>query len=509
MTEKENYMFMDVSGLKETEGIRERCTKEFVQKELQERFPEEEIEVVSVEINTTGKYKKCMNLPDYCDVRLSHKQGNVYDEFIIWSPLAWNDKFAGTGGGGTSTGGESHIGPQNNTVRGLKLPYALCNGFTTATGDAKNETSLKDFMLDKKTGEINVGLYEDWRVLTTHNMTRFGKAVAEILHNRKVKYSFYHGGSGGGRQGMMEAQEYPEDYDGIWVSCPGINWCKLLPTGLWGIVVMNEKKHVVSPDKFKYYTEKIWEQNGGKEEFFKIKHRVYLDPYSLVGEQTKSGLFTKEDAEVIQTYFEGPKRKDGTRLWYAYRPGTVFWSVGLPIGGISYTLFKKRPKPFIVSKRFCRWVVQDAKENFKGMTQDEFEKLYDKCVNEFGSALADNPDLSKFMKRGGKLILDHGTNDPIIPMDGTLDYMKRVRETMGKETVDDFFKLYLSAGDGHGNCFCDGPGITQSAGLKALVEWVEEGKEPGALRAVRVNKKTGELLEETQVEPVDDLSVWE
>ena len=72
---------------------------------------------------------------------------------------------------------------------------------------------------------------ENWRANATHNMTVFGKAVAEILHERPIQYAYMNGGSGGGRQSMVEAQEFPEDYDGIWASCPAINWTKFLIAG--------------------------------------------------------------------------------------------------------------------------------------------------------------------------------------------------------------------------------------------------------------------------------------
>lgn len=80
---------------------------------------------------------------------------------------------------------------------------------------------------------------ESWRANATHQMTVFGKAVAEILHQRPIKFSYMNGGSGGGRQSMVEAQEYPEDYDGIWANSPAINWTKFLIGGFWPMAVAN------------------------------------------------------------------------------------------------------------------------------------------------------------------------------------------------------------------------------------------------------------------------------
>ena len=66
----------------------------------------------------------------------------------------------------------------------------------------------------------------------------------------------------------------------------------------------------------------------------------------------------------------------------------------------------------------------------------------------------------------------------------------------GYEKVDTFFRLWLTPGDGHGDCKNKGPGIPESAGMKALIDWVENGIAPDELRTIRVDKRTGELLDE-------------
>lgn len=521
--EKDLYQFYEMADLKETEGIRGRCRKELVEQALAERFPDETIVVTGVKLNETGVYKRKENilnrilgmgrspkgLPSFCEVQLQHQTGDFFEEIIIWSPLTWNDRFAGTAGGGISTGGFGHLTPADNTIRGWTLPYAIINGFTAATADAGNVDGLKDFMIDPKTRELRIELYENWRVRTTHFMTVFGKAVAEILHNRPVKYSYMNGGSGGGRQSMMEAQEYPDDYDGIWASCPAINWTKFVLNGLWPIAVMNTCKHVLSPKKIRYFTEQVWESVGGKEEYYKLEQKVDFDPNLLVGKKSRAGTITALDAHIMKKIWDGPKKQDGTRLWYGFRPGVVFWNVGIPVGSFYYSLLKKIPKPFFLSITYARWVTQNPKQNFSSITESEFEDLFEKSVEKFENAAGDKSDLSRFAANGGKLIIDHGLNDPLIPVDGTIDYYKHVYKSHGsKEFVDLFCRLYLTPGDGHGNCWGEGPGITESEGMIALMNWVEHGQAPKKLRAVRVNKKSGELLEKDMISPVEDIERW-
>ena len=234
MIEKEKRVFFDTTGLTETEGIRYRCNSKFIKKKLKEKIPDRVFKVISVKINDSGKYKKIKDLPPYVEVVLKVITGKEYEEIIVWSPLAWNDRFFGTAGGGTGIGGRNYL-TMNNTSRAMTVPMAVYNGFTSATCDGRNVNKLNDRMLDKKTGELNTDYFENWRARSTHDMAVFGKAVAEILHQRPVKFSYMHGSSGGGRQSFMEAQEFPEDFDGIWASCPALNWTKFLVCGLYFI----------------------------------------------------------------------------------------------------------------------------------------------------------------------------------------------------------------------------------------------------------------------------------
>ena len=197
MKERDNIRFYDTSTLVETPGIRQRCRADYVRDALQEKFPNEVFKVTSVSINETGSYAAKLNwlvkllwnngkvtgLPPYCEVVIEHCTGTEWENIIVWSPLAWNDRFAGTAGGGTCTGGVSQITQPNNGQRGWTLPFAVINGFTAATCDAGNEKYGSNWAVDKA-GKVVMERIENWRANATHNMTVFGKAVAEILHGR-------------------------------------------------------------------------------------------------------------------------------------------------------------------------------------------------------------------------------------------------------------------------------------------------------------------------------------
>ena len=100
------------------------------------------------------------------------------------------------------------------------------------------------------------------------------------------------------------------------------------------------------------------------------------------------------------------------------------------------------------------------------------------------------------------MMIDHGIDDPLIPVDGTLDYLQKVKEHFGGwKALDKFLRVYITPGDNHGNCQGNGPGLTESDGMRALMAWVEDGCVPEEMRKVRVDRKTGETLEEGMEAP--------
>ena len=502
--------------------IQNRCKREYLEKELKARFPGADIRVDSAEINMTGERKTkgdsfnkifgvskdVKNLPPYCEVNVTWRTGEFEEKIIIWSPLTWNGRFAGTVGGGAETGGAGYLTAPDDFTRGWTVPYAVMKGFTAATANAGNINGLHDYMLDEKTGKVKQELYENWRARTTHHMTVVGKAVAEIVHGRPVQYAYMNGGSGGGRQCMVEAQEYPEDYDGIWASCPAIHWNRFLLEGLWFLAVMNTNHHILKPAKIEYFMKRVWEESGGKDIYFSSEKKPVFDANTFVGAMSEGGKITEQDAKVMQAFWDGPKDADGNRLWYGFRPGVKFWNVGIPVGGFYYSLIRKQPKPFFLTTLYARWVTEQPKRKFEKITIPEFEALFKQSIEKFKDAGADQADLSVFQAHGGKLIVDHGLNDPLIPVDGTIDYYKNVVACMGKEKVDSFFRLYLVPGDGHGNCWNEQPGITESNGLKALMDWVENGIYPEEIEGVQVSRKKKEILKKALIRPVDCIDDW-
>ena len=147
----------------------------------------------------------------------------------VWLPLTgWNGIFLGVGGGGYAAGNWPSLGA------------AVLRGYAAVSTDAghsqNNSGDASDWALVSP-GNVNQYLLLDFSSLSVHDMTVIGKAVTENFYGSAPKYSYWQGCSTGGRQGLMEAQMYPDDYDGIVAAAPAVNWNDFTPAQQWPQVV--------------------------------------------------------------------------------------------------------------------------------------------------------------------------------------------------------------------------------------------------------------------------------
>jgi feruloyl esterase len=166
--------------------------------------------------------------PAYCAVKLVVKKPPSSDQvrISVWTPIDnWNGRFQGTGGGGFSGGS-----PDAVPVTVLQAGYAAAG---TDTGPSDALANIFGTFAVSPDGTPNSQLINDFGYLGIHEMTVAGKTLVREFYGRTSFYSYWNGCSTGGRQGIMEAQRYPDDYDGIAAASPAINWTKLHPAQLW------------------------------------------------------------------------------------------------------------------------------------------------------------------------------------------------------------------------------------------------------------------------------------
>jgi hypothetical protein len=407
--------------------------------------------------------------PGICSVTAITTHPPSGDKIHIWIALPtanWNGRFLGVGGAGFTGGFPGDINPP------VALGYA---SGSTDTGHGRKAGG--SFALDAN-GRLNWQLVRDYAHLGIHEMTVTGKALTQAMYGAAPRYSYFNGCSTGGRQGLMEAQRYPQDYDGIVSGAPAINLTRFLPQDLWGAVMMNAAAHRIPACKLAAATAAAIAAcdaiDGVKDGVIEDPKRCKYDPQPLIGTSAGDcGTFTEADVDLIRKFWEGPRRQDGSFLWYGQARGT-------DLNGAL------QPEAFDITLDWFRYfLAQNPQLDWTAITPAAYEHYFDQSVEEFDAVIGtDNPDLTAFRDRGGKAILWHGWADEVITPEGTIDYYTRVQEKMGgPKKAPEFVRLFLAPGVGH--CGAGGAGPTPYGQLDALVSWVEEGKAPQTLPAAR------------------------
>jgi pimeloyl-ACP methyl ester carboxylesterase len=394
--------------------------------------------------------------------------GDKVKVYIGLPMKGWNGRFRGTGGGG-------FVGGRPESLRG---PLAL--GYAAGATDTGHETRGGSFALDAD-GRLNWQLIRDNAYLGIHDMTVVGKALVKAFYGKAPRYSYFVGSSTGGRQGLMEAQRYPDDYDGIVSACPAINWHRFLLCDLWPQVVMLAAGNLVPKEKLDAATAAAIAAcdglDGVTDGVIDDPMRCNYDPKALVGTMVGGSVFTTADADVVRKLWEEARAHDGSFMWHGMVPGTDLFetagSTGSPLTG----------RPFGIALDYLRfYLVQDPNWDWRNLTPAKFELLWRQSVEQYGEVIGtDNPDLGAFRDRGGKVIIYHGLADQQIPAGGTIDYYRKVQQRMGgAEKTAQFARLFLVPGVNHG---FRGAGPAPTGMVDAIIHWVEEGQPPEKLIA--------------------------
>jgi feruloyl esterase len=424
------------------------------------------------------------NVPAYCEVTvtLTHPGGNDHAKVRTWLPLEqWNGRFQALGGSAYSAGDN-----------GVGLANAVKSGYAATTTDAGvGDVVDTSWVLDGK-GQVDTALLENFASRSAHEATVVGKAVVDGVYGKRAAFSYFTGCSTGGRQGYMEAQRYPDDYDGILADAPAVNWDEFEVATLWPQVVMNNEKTFPTDCEFKAFTNAAVQAcdalDGVKDGLVNDPARCDFDPRRLVGTtvvcEGRELTVTAADATVVRKIWDGPRTTSGRKLWS-----------GVPIGadlsglaGITQdTDGPVKGAPFQVPALWVQlFLEKDPSFDVSTITYSDFTTLFKQSEAEYDKVIGtDDPDLSGFRRSGGKLITWHGSADQFIPTSGTVQYHNQVEREIGSaKKTDDFYRLFLAPNTAH--CGLNGAD-GQADGLGALTAWVEHGEAPATLPATLIN----------------------
>jgi feruloyl esterase len=375
----------------------------------------------------------------------------------VWMPAEnWNGKLVGIGNG---------VWAGNISYSALAEP--LEKGYATAATDTGHVGSGMD-------GKFAVGHREkliDFGYRAVHEMTVKAKVILAEYYGRKEQRSLWVSCSTGGRQGLMEAYRYPEDYNGISSMAPANPMVGLMLDTLWtGYATLKEDARRLTMDKMlaanKAFIRQCDEKDGLKDGVVGDPEQCNFDPGVI---QCKTGdgadCLTVAQLAALRDIYAGVKNpRTGEQIFAGFPPGSE-QQLAMLTGG---------KEPFPVATSYFRDIV------FNNPQWDYKSFDYDKdlaAAYKAGSDILDVPSegLAKFVKKGGKLLLSHGWADGLIPAGNTAAFYKSMTAKMNSKKAADSVRLFMIPGMGH----CgggDAPSVTDM--LSVIDQWVENGKAP-------------------------------
>ena len=398
------------------------------------------------------------DLPAFCRVAATLTPTPDSDIRIeVWLPAAgWNGKFEAVGNGGW--------------LGAIVLPAlggALRRGYAAAGTDTGHTSGVMD--ASWALGHPEKVTDFAWRAV--HLMTVRAKAIVEAFYGAAPKRSYWNGCSSGGKQGLKEAQRFPEDFDGIVAGAPAYDWTHLTASSVWtGMVVLKDKASYIPREKYALLHKAALDAcdglDGVKDGLIDDPRQCRFDPAVLrcADADTPTCLTSAQVASAQRVY--GPATfSDGKEFFPGLEPGSELgW--GFLLGG---------PEPTPIGSTHYKYLVHaDPAWDPRTMDFDKDVPLADKL--DAGTIAATSADLGAFKARGGKLISYHGWTDALIVPRSTINYYdKVVKASGGLEKTQDFFRLFMAPGMDH--C-AGGEGPNSFDAMAALEDWVERGKAP-------------------------------
>jgi feruloyl esterase len=382
--------------------------------------------------------------------------------FEVWMPTTtWNGKFQAVGGGGFA-----------GIIVYPALAAALSRGYATASTDTGHVGGNGAWALNRP------DLITDFAYRAVHETTLKAKALVQSFYGNPPRQSYFVGCSTGGRQGLMEAQRFPADYDGIVVGAPANYWTNLM-VGTLGTaaVTLKSPASALPREKFPLIHNAALAacdaQDGAKDGLLEDPRLCRFDPAVLQCRDTQSEacLSPAEVASARRVYEPVRNPRTGAEIF----PGLAL--------GTDYAALAGGPAPFSIPGEFMKYFLfNDPSWDWKTF---DFDRDVEALNAKYGAMFnAIDPNLGAFKKRGGRIVMYHGWSDQLIPAENSINYYASVAKTMGQKETDEFLRLFLAPGMAH--C-AGGPGPNTFDALGALEQWVEKGVAPSSLAASHRN----------------------
>jgi feruloyl esterase len=421
--------------------------------------------------------------PGHCAVQaITNPTRDSEIHFELWLPTGgWNGKYLQLGNGGW--GGQIDLTAMADPLR---------QGYAVSATDDGHQGGV-----DAAWAVGHPEKLIDFGYRAVHETTLHAKAIVRDFFGRDAARSYFKGCSDGGREALMEAQRYPEDFDGIVAGAPANNWSHLFTGFIWNEQALTESP--IPAAKLPVIQNAVLgacdELDGVKDGLIEDPRACHFDPASLICKKADApDCLTAGQVATLRKIYSGPENpRSGERIFPGYAMGTEAgprgWSTWIvppaAAGGLQADFG---------NSYYGQAVFEDPNWDFRKLNFDGDVAFGDAKA---GPALnSTSADLRSFRANGGKLIQYHGWGDAAISPSSSIDYYESVKAFLNRfpdgrhEKTDpmDFYRLFLVPGMGH----CGGGIGPNDFGnnrvstfvdaehniLSALDAWVERGKAP-------------------------------
>jgi feruloyl esterase len=444
--------------------------------------------------------------PEFCDV-----QGTLATSgegapagaanFELQLPVTWNQKFLFWGVGGLA--GSTYADFAANPVDYYE---ALFKGYATAITDEGHQAGNTDAAWALvSTGVPERAMLADYYDRATHEVTGASKALVRAFYGASsIAHSYFDGCSNGGRQAMVEATHFPDDYDGIIAGAPFMDIRTIIAGAKFQKDNLQSAQTYLPASLLPVIDAAVYAAcdaaDGVQDGLIQNPARCSFDPASLIckGGAT-SNCLTPGQAKSLQSYITALRDERGHVVYNGasitdLSGGMDVWSLGFvpptdfsanePWGGTGFS-----PAP--VAWQFVDHIMKDIVARDASYNMRSFPVSYGGVVGEQALAFfdsrtergdgADPQRLHEFIARGGKLIMFHGFSDPALPPFRTVAFYEQLAALHGGYGhLQDNVRLFMVPGMQH--C-AGGPGPNFFDTLTALEGWTEASTPPDGIVA--------------------------
>ena len=391
--------------------------------------------VVSAEVKEVSS-----ELPKHC---LVNGQIAPTIGYRMWLPLTtWNGKFIQSGCGGRC-----------GYILNEACEIALARGYACLAADLGHKGTMYDnlWAIDNVPGEIDFGFRG------THVANIIGRAVTQHFYHHEPNHAYYIGASTGGRQGLIEAQRFPSDFDGIIagepaMGTPGEEHSDVGGRLLAAVAALNV---------------------GGK---------ALLSPADILSLHEHAIARCDMDDNLKDGFISDPRRCDFDAVELQCAAAKVVGCLTTQQVEIARRLYASGPMPGSEKGWIGAYVSKDGGPGRYGPRYaNPYRYPYDWIFND-----ATNPDLRAFATRGGKLIVYQGWADEATFPTNPVNYYETVERLMGsRDATQSFFRLFMIPGQSH---IPVNGGAETVDYLSYLEAWVERNEAPDVLLAAKLKK---------------------